>query len=68
MPNIGPEHLKSLSEFKYLNAENVSRYHLIMRVFYENHMKRRYWLRPLDVHGAVLHTGLIQDYTLEQCE
>ena len=68
LPNIGPEHLKPLSEFKYLNAENVSRYRLIMRVFYENHMKLRYWLRPLDVHGAVLHTGLIQDYTLEQCE
>ncbi|ACV57677.1 conserved hypothetical protein [Alicyclobacillus acidocaldarius subsp. acidocaldarius DSM 446] len=68
LPNIGPEHLKPLSEFKYLHAENVSRYRLIMRIFYENHMKLRYWLRPLDVHGAVLETGLIQGYTIEQCE
>ncbi|SIT03311.1 TIGR02677 family protein [Alicyclobacillus vulcanalis] len=68
VPSIGPEHLRPLSEFKYLNAENVSRYRLIMRIFYENHMRLRYWLRPLDVHGAVLETGLIPGYTVEQCE
>ena len=31
--------LKPLTEVKYLNADNVSRYRCIMRIFYENNEK-----------------------------
>ena len=35
---------KALTEAKYLNADNVSRYRCIMRIFFENYEKLRYWL------------------------
>ena len=33
---------KALTEVKYLNADNVSRYRCIMRIFFENYEKLRY--------------------------
>ena len=35
---------KALTEAKYLNADNVSRYRCSMRIFFENYEKLRYWL------------------------
>lgn len=60
--------MKPVPELKYVNAENVARYRLIMRAFYENHQRLKYWLRPFDVYEQVMATGLLPDYTEEQCQ
>jgi len=36
--------IKPLTEAKYLNADNVSRYRCIMRIFFEHYEKLKYWL------------------------
>lgn len=59
---------KPVPELKYLNADNVSRYRLIMRYFYENHSKLRYWLKPEEVFAGVMNWGLLEDYSEEQCQ
>lgn len=41
--------MKPLTEVKYLNADNVSRYRCIMRIFFDNYEKLRYWLYQEDV-------------------
>ena len=50
--------LKPLTEVKYLNADNVSRYRCIMRIFYENNEKLNYWLYQEDVYEEMILTGL----------
>ncbi|TCS67959.1 uncharacterized protein (TIGR02677 family) [Effusibacillus lacus] len=59
---------KPVPETKYLNAENVARYRLILRLFYENHSKLRYWLKAEEVYAGVMSWGLLDDYSLEQCQ
>jgi uncharacterized protein (TIGR02677 family) len=59
---------KSVPETKYLNADNVARYRLIMRYFYENHSKLKYWLKAEEVYSGVMNWGLVTEYTLEQCQ
>ena len=41
---------KPLTEVKYLNADNVSRYRCIMRIFFENYEKLKYWLYQEEVY------------------
>ena len=36
--------IRPLTEAKYLNADNVSRYRCIMRIFFEHYEKLKYWL------------------------
>ncbi len=60
--------IKPVPELKYLNADNVGRYRLIMRFFYANHSKMRYWLKPEDVYEGVEQWKLLDDYTLEECQ
>jgi uncharacterized protein (TIGR02677 family) len=59
---------KSLPETKYLHADNVARYRLIMRFFYENHSKLKYWLKAEEVYSGVMGWELLADYQLEQCQ
>lgn len=61
--------LKPISELSYLNAQNVGRYRCIMRYFYDQHQRLRYWLRPRDVFDGVMAYGLIDDdYSPELCQ
>lgn len=59
---------KPVPETKYLNAENVARYRLILRFFYENHSKLKYWLKAEEVYAGVMNWGLLEEYSLEQCQ
>ncbi|UOF91235.1 TIGR02677 family protein [Fodinisporobacter ferrooxydans] len=59
---------KPVPETKYLNADNVARYRLILRYFYENHSKLKYWLKVEEVHEGVMNWELLSGYTLEQCQ
>ncbi|MBQ2116939.1 MAG: TIGR02677 family protein [Lachnospiraceae bacterium] len=59
---------KPLTEVKYLNADNVSRYRCIMRIFFENYERLKYWLYQDEVYTEMLKNPLWQDYKPEQCQ
>jgi len=60
--------LKPLDEARYLTAENASRYRLIMRYFYEQYQKFKYWMYKEDVYQYVVQFEMFKDYTMERCE
>ncbi|SHF01729.1 TIGR02677 family protein [Caldanaerobius fijiensis DSM 17918] len=60
--------LKPLNETRYLTAENASRYRLIMRYFYDQYQKFKYWMYKEDVYEYVIQFDIFNDYTLERCE
>lgn len=59
---------KPVPELKYVNAENVARYRLIMRYFYKQYQRLRYWLKPEEIFQGVQAYELLDDYTMEQCQ
>lgn len=59
---------KALTEAKYLNADNVSRYRCIMRIFFENYEKLRYWLYQEEVYAQMVQDPFFAEYKLEQCQ
>ncbi|MBY0055156.1 MULTISPECIES: TIGR02677 family protein [Brevibacillus] len=44
---------KAVTEAKYLSVENAHRYRAILRYFYEEQQRLRYWLRPEEILQAV---------------
>ena len=58
---------RPLTEVKYLNADNVDRYRCIMRIFFENYEKLRYWMYEEDVFAAMKAEPYFSDYRQEQC-
>lgn len=60
--------MKPLTEVKYLNADNVSRYRCIMRIFFDNYEKLHYWLYQEDVFEALKRDPHFEDYRMEQCQ
>lgn len=44
--------LRSVPELKYVNAENVVRYRAIMRFFYQEYKRLRYWMKPEEVFAG----------------
>lgn len=59
--------MRNVPELKYVNADNVARYRVIMRYFYEEYKRLRYWIKPEEVFEGVMRWGVLPDYTLEQC-
>jgi uncharacterized protein (TIGR02677 family) len=59
--------LRKVPELSYVNAENVARYRAIMRFFYQEYQRLRYWMKPAEVYEGVRLLGVLQGYTLEQC-
>ena len=45
--------IRPLTEAKYLNADNVDRYRSIMRIFFENYEKLKYWLYQEEVYAEM---------------
>ena len=60
--------IKPLTEAKYLNADNVSRYRCIMRIFFEHYEKLKYWLYQEEVYEEMIQNPLFSDYRPEQCQ
>lgn len=60
--------IKPLTEVKYLNADNVDRYRSIMRIFYENYEKLKYWMYQEEVYQAMMQEPYFSDYRMEQCQ
>lgn len=65
---INDKLMKPLLEVNYLRAENVERYRVIIRYFYEEHEKIHYWMHKEDIYDAMIKTGLFPDYTMEMCQ
>lgn len=59
---------KQLTEARYLNADNVDRYRCIMRIFYENYEKLRYWMYQEEIYGEMVQDPYFKDYRPEQCQ
>ncbi len=59
---------KPLTEAKYLNADNVSRYRCIMRIFFEHYEKLKYWLYQEEVYEEMIQDPYFADYRPEQCQ
>ncbi|WP_413407613.1 TIGR02677 family protein [Paenibacillus amylolyticus] len=60
--------LRGITELKYVNADNVTRYRAIMRYIYQQYQKLNYWLKPEQIHEALMEWDLLKNYTLEQCQ
>ena len=59
---------RSLTEAKYLNADNADRYRSIMRIFYENYEKLKYWMYQEEVYAEMTADSYFADYRMEQCQ
>lgn len=60
--------MRPLTEAKYLNADNVSRYRCIMRIFFENYEKLKYWMYQEDIYEEMIKDLYFADYRPEQCQ
>lgn len=59
---------RPLTEAKYLNADNVDRYRSIMRIFFENYEKLKYWMYQEEVYAQMIQDPYFADYRMEQCQ
>lgn len=60
--------IKPLTETKYLNADNVSRYRCIMRIFFEHYERLKYWLYQEEVYEEMIRNPMFADYRMDQCQ
>ncbi|CAG7636000.1 hypothetical protein PAESOLCIP111_03728 [Paenibacillus solanacearum] len=65
---LSVQSLRGVPELKYVNADNVVRYRAIMRFFYQEYKRLRYWLKPEDVFEALVAWNVWPAYTLEMCQ
>ncbi len=59
---------KPMTEAKYLNVDNTDRYRPIIRLFYLQYEKLKYWLYQEDVYEALKEDKYFEEYTPEQCQ
>lgn len=60
--------LKPLKEAKYLNVDNTDRYRPILRLFYLNYEKLKYWMYLEEVYEELKEDDYFSEYTIEQCQ
>ena len=60
--------LKKIIETKYLSVDNTDRYRCIIRIFYLNYEKLRYWLYQEDIYAEMVKHEYFSEYTIEQCQ
>ena len=60
--------IRPLTEVKYLNADNVDRYRCIMRIFYENYEKLKYWMYQEKIYREMVQDPYFAEYRMEQCQ
>ena len=58
---------KPITEVKYLNVENTDRYRIIIRFFFEEYEKLKYWIYQDDIYQAILTYGVFESYTYDHC-
>ena len=60
--------LKPLKETRYLNVENTDRYRPVLRLFYMNYEKLKYWMYMEEVYEELKEDAYFAQYTIEQCQ
>ena len=60
--------LKQITETKYLTAENAWRYRTILRYFYLQYQKMKYWMYKEEVYEELKKSEYFIDYTMDQCK
>lgn len=60
--------LKPLKEANYLNVDNTDRYRPIIRLFYLNYEKLKYWMYMEEVYAELKEDPYFEQYTMEQCQ
>lgn len=58
---------KKIDEVRYLTAENAYRYRMIMRCFFQQYERMKYWLYKEDIFEEISKYEEFQDYTIEEC-
>lgn len=65
---ISDKLLKPVVETKYLTVDNADRYRSIIRLFYLNYEKLKYWMYQEEVYEELRQTEYFKAYTIEQCQ
>lgn len=65
--NINEKLLKPVQETSYLTADNAPRYRVIMRFFYLEYEKIKYWLNQEEVYLELASHNEFLDYSMEKC-
>lgn len=60
--------VKPVMEAKYLNVENTDRYRSIIRLFYLNYERLKYWMYQEEVYAGLTEDAYFSGYTMEQCQ
>ncbi len=60
--------LKPITEAKYLTTENCGRYRPILRFFFEQYEKIKYWMYKEEIFAELKKHPSFAAYTLEQCQ
>lgn len=60
--------IKPITEVNYLRAENVERYRVIIRYFYQKHENINYWLHKEDIYEMMKEIDIFKEYTIEKCQ
>ena len=59
---------KQIDEMRYLTVDNTYRYRSILRYFYLQYEKMKYWLYKEEVFNELKQHELFKEYTIEQCK
>lgn len=59
--------MKPIRETAYLTAENARRYRVILRYFYMQYEKIKYWMDQEEIYKELVSHEEFKDYTMEQC-
>lgn len=60
--------IKPVMEARYLTVENTDRYRSIIRLFYLNYEKLKYWMYQEEVYEELKEDAYFSAYTPEQCQ
>ena len=60
--------MKPVTETTYLTAENVKRYRVILRFFFVQYERIKYWMDQEEVYNELKSHEEFADYTIEQCK
>lgn len=60
--------LKQITETKYLTADNAWRYRTILRYFYLQYGKMKYWMYKEEVFEELKKHEYFTDYTMDMCK
>ncbi|HOV40896.1 MAG TPA: TIGR02677 family protein, partial [Oscillospiraceae bacterium] len=63
--DINAKLLKQLDEARYLTVDNAWRYRTILRFFYLQYEKMRYWMYKEDVYEELKKHSEFEDYTMD---